>query len=73
MLGNIYLHYVLDVWFEREAKPRLRGEAHLIRVSDDFVITFERMDDAERGDVATSRGNPLGLLYSQKLSESVTV
>ena len=48
MLGNIYLHYVLDVWFEREVKPRLRGEAHLVRYADDFVITFERKDDAER-------------------------
>jgi len=48
MLGNIYLHYVLDLWFEREVKPRLRGEAHLVRYADDFVITFERRDDAER-------------------------
>jgi group II intron reverse transcriptase/maturase len=48
MLGNVYLHYVLDLWFEREVKPRLRGEAHLVRYADDFVITFERQDDAER-------------------------
>jgi len=48
LLGNIYLHYVLDVWFEREVKPRLRGEAHLVRYADDFVITFEHKDDAER-------------------------
>ena len=31
LLGNVYLHYVLDVWFEREVKPRLRGAATLIR------------------------------------------
>ncbi len=31
LLGNVYLHYVLDVWFEREVKPRLCGEATLIR------------------------------------------
>jgi len=48
LLGNIYLHYVLDVWFEREVKPRLRGEATLIRYCDDFIIAFERHDDAER-------------------------
>lgn len=48
MLGNVYLHYVLDLWFEREVKPRLRGEAHLVRYADDFVMTFERQDDAER-------------------------
>lgn len=48
LLGNVYLHYVLDVWFEREVKPRLRGAATLIRYADDFVIGFERRDDAER-------------------------
>ena len=48
LLGNIYLHYVLDAWFEREVKPRLRGAATLIRYADDFVIGFERHDDAER-------------------------
>ena len=48
LLGNVYLHYVLDVWFEREVKPRLRGEATLIRYCDDFIIAFERHDDAER-------------------------
>lgn len=48
LLGNIYLHYVLDEWFECEVKPRLRGEAHLWRYADDFVIGFERQDDAER-------------------------
>ena len=48
LLGNVYLHHVLDVWFEREVKPRLRGEATLIRYADDFVIGFERHDDAER-------------------------
>jgi group II intron reverse transcriptase/maturase len=48
LLGNVYLHYVLDEWFEREVKPRLRGKAHLLRYADDFVILFERRDDAER-------------------------
>jgi RNA-directed DNA polymerase len=48
LLGNIYLHYVLDVWFEHEVRPRLHGEAVLVRYADDFVIGFERQDDAER-------------------------
>ncbi len=48
LLGNIYLHYVLDVWFEDEIKPRLRGRAHQIRFADDFVMGFERQEDAER-------------------------
>jgi group II intron reverse transcriptase/maturase len=48
MLGNIFLHYVLDSWFEREVRPRLRGRATLIRYADDFVIAFTRREDAER-------------------------
>jgi group II intron reverse transcriptase/maturase len=48
LLGNIYLHYVLDVWFEKEVKPRMRGKATLVRYADDFVIGFERREDADR-------------------------
>lgn len=48
LLGNVYLHHVLDRWFESEVKPRLKGKATLIRYADDFVILFERRDDAER-------------------------
>jgi group II intron reverse transcriptase/maturase len=48
LLGNIYLHYVLDVWFEREVKPRLHGRAALVRYADDFVLCFEQDDDAAR-------------------------
>jgi len=47
MLGNIYLHHVLDAWLEREVRPRLRGKACLVRYADDLVIGFERGDDAE--------------------------
>ena len=46
MLSNIFLHHVLDVWFEREAKPRLRGSCQLVRFADDFVMAFE---DARSG------------------------
>jgi len=49
MLGNIYMHYVLDTWFESEVRPRMRGRATLCRfVADDFVIGFETREDAER-------------------------
>ena len=48
LLGNVYLHYVLDVWFETEVKPRLRGRATLIRYCDDFIIAFEQEEDARR-------------------------
>ena len=46
ILGNIYLHHVLDVWFEREVRPRLRGRSGLVRFADDFVIVFETEEDA---------------------------
>jgi len=48
MLSDVYLHYVLDDWFEREVKPRLEGGAHLIRYADDFVIGFTDERDARR-------------------------
>jgi hypothetical protein len=48
LLSNLYLHHVLDLWFERMVKPRLRGEAYLIRYIDDFVICFQHREDAER-------------------------
>lgn len=48
VLANIYLHYVLDLWFERVVKPRCRGQAHIIRFADDFLCAFQLKDDAER-------------------------
>jgi len=48
LLGNVYLHHVLDVWLETEVRPRLRGRMRLIRYADDFAIGFEREDDARR-------------------------
>lgn len=48
LLSNAYLHYVLDLWFERVVKIRLRGEAHLVRYIDDFVICFQYRSDALR-------------------------
>lgn len=48
LLGNVYLHHVLDQWFEREVLSRMKGKAHLIRYADDFVMGFEREDDAKR-------------------------
>lgn len=48
LLGNVYLHYALDLWFAEEVVPRLRGKAILVRYADDAVFGFERQDDAER-------------------------
>ena len=48
ILANIYLHYALDLWFEKTVKPRMRGRAMLIRYADDFVCAFQYANDAER-------------------------
>jgi group II intron reverse transcriptase/maturase len=48
LLSNVFLHYVLDLWFEQDVKPRLRQRAFLIRYADDFVIGFRNQCDAQR-------------------------
>jgi group II intron reverse transcriptase/maturase len=48
LLANVYLHYVLDVWFQRDVQPRLRGRSFLVRYADDFVMGFAREEDARR-------------------------
>src|SRR5262249_8846023 len=48
LAANVYLHYVLDVWFEQEVKPRLKGRAFLVRYADDFVMGFACEADARR-------------------------
>lgn len=48
LLANIYLHEVLDKWFEEIVKPRLTGKAFLIRFADDFVICFSSKGDAQK-------------------------
>src|ERR1700675_1917925 len=48
LLSNIYLHHVLDEWFESEVRPRLSGTCTLVRFADDFVMTFKNHHDAKR-------------------------
>ena len=48
LLANIYLHEVLDTWFDETVRPRLEGRAFLVRYADDFLLAFERREDAER-------------------------
>src|SRR5215510_10839917 len=48
LLANVYLHFVLDLWFEKRFKPQCQGEAYLIRFADDFVVSFQYKRDAER-------------------------
>lgn len=48
LLANIYLHEVLDKWFQHEVRPRLRGPAFLVRYADDAVLVFAHEEDARR-------------------------
>jgi len=62
LLANIFLHYVLDEWFEKAVRPRLKGEAFVIRYADDFVIGVAREHDAQRiMDVLPKRMSKYGL------------
>src|SRR5438128_2688654 len=48
VLSNIYLHFLLDLWFERKVRPTCQGEAYLVRFADDFLATFQFKRDADR-------------------------
>ena len=48
LLANIYLHYVLDEWIDREVKPRMNGKISITRFADDFVMVFEDYSDCHR-------------------------
>ena len=48
ILANVYLHYVLDLWFEKVIKPKLSGEAYYVRFADDFLIMFQYENDAKK-------------------------
>lgn len=48
LLSNVYLHYGLDIWFERRFKRTCRGEAYYFRYADDFLACFQYREDAER-------------------------
>lgn len=62
LLANIYLHEVLDRWFEREVRPRLAGRAFMVRFADDLVMVFSSERDARRvWDVLPKRLGRYGL------------
>jgi len=68
LLANVYLHEVLDDWFEKQVRPRLAGRAVLIRYADDAVIAFSSEQDARRVmDVLPKRFGKYGLtLHPEK-------
>ena len=72
LLSNVYLHYVLDLWFERVVKPRLRGEAYVVRYIDDFVLCFQYREDALRvQDALCKRLAKFGLTLEAKKTKLV--
>ncbi|MCG2820517.1 MAG: group II intron reverse transcriptase/maturase, partial [Candidatus Atribacteria bacterium] len=65
ILANIYLHYVLDLWFEKKVKPNCKGEAYLCRYADDFICAFRCKDDVEEFYITLiKRLNKFGLSLS---------
>ena len=68
LLANIYLHEVLDRWFEHDVTPRMQGAAFLVRYADDAVLVFADRRDAERVmDVLPKRLGKYGLtLHAEK-------
>lgn len=72
LLANVYLHKVLDTWFEGMVKPRMRGRPFLIRYADDAVMVFAREDDARRVlEVLPKRFGKYGLTLHPKKTRLV--
>ena len=73
LLANVFLHEVLDTWFEREVLPRLRGRGFMVRFADDFVMCFESDEDARRVmDVVAKRFAKYGLTVHPKKTRMVS-
>jgi RNA-directed DNA polymerase len=72
ILANVYLHEVLDIWFESEVRPRLQADARLVRYADDFVLAFESGADAKRvKEVLPKRFGKYGLTLHPKKTRLV--
>ena len=69
VLANIYLHFALDLWFEKKVKPQCRGDVTIIRFADDFICCFQYSDDANRCLKALS---PRLFKFNLELSETKT-
>jgi group II intron reverse transcriptase/maturase len=69
ILANVYLHYALDLWFQKAVKPRLAGEAYYVRYADDFLILFQYESEAQK--VMSALKKRLGK-FSLELAEDKT-
>jgi RNA-directed DNA polymerase len=67
VLSNVYLHYTLDLWFEKVVKKHCKGKAYQCRFADDFVCAFEKEEDAKRFyKVLGKRLNKFGLTLAEE-------
>jgi group II intron reverse transcriptase/maturase len=72
VLSNVFLHYVLDLWFEKVVKPELKGYAQLTRFCDDFIVVFEREEEAKSfGKTLPGRLAKFGLKIKESKSRIV--
>ena len=72
LLANIYLHYVIDLWYERKVKRGCRGYVRLIRYADDFVVCFQDSTEAQAfGERLRERLAQFGLRVSEKKSRII--
>ena len=72
VLSNIYLHYILDLWFERVIRKELKGYAKLIRYADDFIVCFQSGSEAKAfGEKLKKRLDKFGLEISENKSRII--
>lgn len=72
VLANIYLHYILDLWFEKVVKRQMRGYAQLVRYADDFVACFQDSNEAKRfGEGLRERLGKFGLKITENKSRII--
>ena len=72
ILANIYLHYILDVWFEKKVKRQAKGFAQIVRYADDFVACFQYGNEARAfGEVLRQRLCKFGLRIAEAKSRII--
>jgi RNA-directed DNA polymerase len=72
VLSNIYLHYVLDLWYEKKVKKETQGYTQMVRYADDFMVCFENKDEAEGfGIKLRERLAKFGLRISETKSRTI--
>ena len=72
ILANVYLHYVLDLWFEKKIGQKFKGEAHMVRFADDFVCCFQYENEAKKFfDMLKKRLAKFGLEIAEEKSKII--